>query len=144
MQKKFLLISLLFIYTNLFFAQKKEKIVIETPPPASVLLSYSSYVWVSEKKDHSINVLEFEPYSENVELISKTKDLQEINKEKFIYSVTDSDVMILKNHSKKIILKITTENNPTKLINTKTKEIFIRKMKEGVKEPSLMNPIYRN
>lgn len=53
------------------------------------------------KKDHSINVLEFEPYSENVELISKTKDLQEINKEKFIYSVTDSDVMILKNHSKK-------------------------------------------
>jgi hypothetical protein len=130
-----ILVLLVFAGSNILHAQiKKEKIVKVIPPSISHYLDYSAYVWMCEKKDHSIKILDFEPYSENVALISKTKELKELNKNKFIYSITENDVMILKNSSTKIFLKIVTENNPLKLINTKTKETFIGKSKEDLRE----------
>ena len=77
MQKKILLLlSLLFICTNFVLAQKKDKTVIVIPPSISHYINYSAYAWANEKKDHSIiKVLDFQPFSENVELISKNKDL---------------------------------------------------------------------
>lgn len=139
MKKIFLLITLFFIFT--IQAQKITKV---TPPSVSTYLDYSAYTWINEKKEYSIKTLNFKPYSNNVELTTKTKDLEEISNEKFTFSITDNDVMILKNTSTKITLKVLIEKNPVKLMNTGTKEIFIGKSMKNPNIPSPSNPIKEN
>lgn len=124
--KSFYLTLFLTIIISAVTAAQKEKHA-ELPSPPVIIWDY---IWHAKSTASSTRKIIFKPFTDNAELVTTNNKVAVPSIEKFKYSELKNDSIILENSSRKIFLQLKKDKGNLRLINLKTNEIFLKKIKE--------------